>query len=110
MRKKLSVIVLLLGLVGLQPGPLLADEADHERARKALAAGEIMPLRQVLERVEKDYPGQVLEVELDREHGQWIYEIKLLRPDGAVSKLELDARDGTLLRRRHRHGAAEGRP
>ncbi len=39
---------------------------DHDRARQALEAGEVLPLRTILDRVEREYPGQVLEVELER--------------------------------------------
>ena len=78
----------------------LADE-DHDRARKALEAGEVLPLRSILERVERDYPGQVIDVELERKNlggsPRWIYEIKLIRPGGALVKLKLHARDGSLL-------------
>lgn len=81
--------------------PVLADSRqDHDVARQALAAGEILPLRKVLERIERTHPGEVLEVELERENGRWVYEVKLLRRDGGVQKLLLDARDGTLLDQR----------
>lgn len=70
---------------------------DHERARQALEAGQIQPLRAILDRVEREHPGQVMEVELENEDGRWIYEVKLLQKDGALVKLKLDARDGTLL-------------
>ena len=46
-----------------------ADEEDHERARKALQAGEVLPLKTILERVERAYPGQVMDVELERSLG-----------------------------------------
>lgn len=78
------------------------EDHDHERARAALERGEVMSLRHVLERVEREHPGKVIEVELEREHGRWIYEIRVLRDDGALLKLELDARDGALLRSRER--------
>ncbi|MFV8824664.1 PepSY domain-containing protein [Thauera sp. WH-2] len=78
-------------------GALYAGDDDHERARQAFEAGEVMPLRAVLERVEGAYPGEILEVELDREEGVWAYEIKLLRKSGDVLELELDARDGRVL-------------
>lgn len=77
-----------------------AGQGDHERARQALAAGEILPLRQVLDRVEREVSGQVLEVELEDEHGTWVYEIKVLGPKGAVAKLKVDARDGKILRKK----------
>ncbi|MDP2367309.1 PepSY domain-containing protein [Rhodoferax sp.] len=85
---------------------------DHDRARKALEAGEVLPLRTILERVEREHAGQVIDVELERERegggGRWIYEIKLLRTGGALVKLKLDARDGTLISRKgqeRRHDA-----
>jgi uncharacterized membrane protein YkoI len=87
---------LLLALLGVGASQA-ADEHDHDRARRALESGEIVPLRTILERVERDYPGQIMEVELEREDARWIYEIKLLRTGGALVKLEIDARDGKLL-------------
>ncbi len=102
------------GLVGLGAmllpwGRAAADDpADHERARRALEAGEVMPLRAVLELLERDYPGEVLEVELEREDGVWVYEIKLIRRGGDLLKLELDAHDGSLRRIRGRDVRARG--
>ncbi len=78
------------------------DPSDHDRARKALEAGEILPLRAVLEKVDRDTPGQVLEVELERKNGRWIYEIKLLRPGGALVKLLVDAGNGAIIGSRER--------
>ena len=80
---------------------------DHDRARQALEAGEVLPLRTIIERVERDYPGQIVEVELDREHGRWEYEIKLLQRGGSLLKLKVDARDGTVLGVRGRKGGGQ---
>jgi len=74
-----------------------SDDADHDRARQAVEAGDILPLRAILERVERDYPGQVMEVELEREKGEWVYEVKLLRKGGALMKLKILARDGAIV-------------
>ena len=74
-----------------------ADVGDHDRARQALEAGEILPLKLVLEKVDRDSPGQVMEVELERDKGRWVYEIKVLRPGGSLVKLKVDARDGTVI-------------
>ncbi|HRQ57725.1 MAG TPA: PepSY domain-containing protein [Azoarcus taiwanensis] len=90
--------VLLAGLCAatLAFSTVQADD-DHERARRALEAGEVLSLRSVLEKVERDFPGEVIEVELEQEDGRWIYEIKLLRQGGGLLKLEIDARDATVL-------------
>lgn len=90
-------------------GAAVAGGEDHDRARAALERGEVMSLRHILERVEREHPGKVIEVELEREHGRWIYEIRVLRDDGALVKLELDARDGSLLRQRSRERDKGGR-
>jgi uncharacterized membrane protein YkoI len=76
---------------------LAGDTHDHDRARQALEAGEILPLRTILERVERDHPGQIMEVELERKDTGWIYEIKLLKTSGVLVKLKIDARNGAVL-------------
>jgi len=73
------------------------NSGDHDRARQALEAGKILPLKTVLENLARDTPGQVMEVELERRGERWVYEIKLLRPGGALVKLLVDARDGTVI-------------
>lgn len=75
-------------------GPAVASGEDHEQARQAVESGQILPLSRVLERLARDQPGQVLELELEREGGVWLYEVKLLQPDGRLLKLHLDARSG----------------
>jgi uncharacterized membrane protein YkoI len=81
--------------------PARADD-DQERARAALEAGQVKPLDEVLQQVTRDYPGQVLAVELDEHHDRLVYKIKLLRPDGAITKLAADAGTGEVLSHRGR--------
>jgi uncharacterized membrane protein YkoI len=81
--------------------PAQADgRRDHDRARAALEAGEILPLATVLERVRTSHPGEVLEVELESEDGRWVYELKLLQRGGALVRLHVDARNGAVVKRR----------
>lgn len=98
----LGAIVALVG--ALLPGaPALAGgDHDHDRARAAVQAGEVLPLKTVLERVARSHPGEVLEVELEHEHGRWVYEIKLLQPGGRLVKLEVDAATAEVLRGKRR--------
>ena len=65
-------------------------------------AGQVLPLPTVLERLQREVPGQVLEVELEQERERWIYEIKLLTPAGQLTKVKLDARTAEVLRVRSR--------
>lgn len=94
----LLVLVLLLAVPAVRAG----RGGDHDRARAAVQAGEVLPLPAVLERLKRSHPGQVLELELEREDGQWVYEVRLLAADGQLLKLLLDARTGAVLSERRR--------
>lgn len=85
-------------------------DSDQDRARAAVQSGKVLPLKAVLERLAREHPGQVLEVELEQEGGRWRYEIRLLQRDGRLVKLELDASSGEVLRRKERRGPADPRP
>jgi uncharacterized membrane protein YkoI len=99
MHRSLGRFAALFMLAGLLAMPLArASERDHERARQAVQAGQVLPLPAVLDKLATTHPGQVLEVELEHEGEDWIYEIKLLQRDGQLRKLELDARTGEVLR------------
>ncbi len=92
------ILALALAMAaGAAPLGQAGDDLDHERARRAVEAGEVLPLRTVLEQVERQYPGQLMEVELERAHGAWVYEIKVLRAGGELVKLKVDASNGQVL-------------
>ncbi|NMF91494.1 PepSY domain-containing protein [Aromatoleum petrolei] len=97
MRTLLTSCVVGVVVAVLSIGPAAAGGDDHDRARAALERGEVLPLRTILDKVEREYPGKVVDVELEREQGRWIYEIRLLRSGGALVRLDVDARDGTVL-------------
>ena len=89
---------LLLACSFLAAPAWASDRDDHERALQAVQSGQVLPLTTVLERLGRQHPGQVLEVELERDGGQWIYEIKLLSADGQLLKLKLDAGTAAVVR------------
>lgn len=104
-----KIVVALSLLAAVAHGPAAADsDSDYERARAAMEAGLIVPLSQALSKVEGLYEGDVLEVELENEENEnddngeqrksgFIYEIKLLTPQGNVLKIKIDAKTTELL-------------
>lgn len=97
----INVLWPALMLLSIYVLPVSGEEThDHDRARKALEAGEILPLSTVLKAIQEETPGQVMAVELERRNGQWIYEIKVLRAGGALVKHLVNAKDGASLSRR----------
>ena len=93
---------LLPALLALPVPGAARDDHDHDRARAALQAGEILPLPVIMARVSELHPGQVLAVELENDDGLWRYEIKLLEPGGGLLKLDVDARSGRILRQKQK--------
>ena len=74
----------------------MASDDDHEAARAALQRGEILPLPRILEIVAEQAPGDVIEVELDDNHGVLEYEVKVLAADGRVREVKMNARTGVV--------------
>lgn len=78
--------------------PTRADDGDHDQALRLLQEGSILPLTEIAARVKTRVPGKVLEVELEREDGAYVYEFKILRPNGLVQEVEADAATGKILK------------
>ncbi|MFN7156058.1 MAG: PepSY domain-containing protein [Acidovorax sp.] len=111
---RLALAALALWAAALAAPPAVASgkddhDHDHDRARQAVQAGQVLPLPAVLERLQREVPGQVLEVELEQERDRWIYEIKLLTPAGQLTKVKLDARTAEVLRVKSRDDQLTGR-
>jgi len=96
--------------LSVSPAMASSDGREAERARTALAAGDILPLSAVLQRLSTQHPGHVLEAELDLEQNRWVYDIKLLPPQSGVVRLELDARDASVLQRREERRSSAPTP
>ena len=87
------IISLTIGLSGLlQPAYPDDDVADYQHLK-----AEVVPVERVLQQVQTEFEGIILELELEDEESQWIYEIKLLTPQGNVLKIEYDAKTMALL-------------
>ena len=107
MRITVLAIVLALAL----PGLAHAEPTDQERARAAMEAGEIMPLKDILAKIDRQYSGRVLDAKLtDLEQGLhgWIYSIKFLTPQDNLLVLKVDAGTGVILEIEG-HGIEEAR-
>lgn len=86
-------------MTGAQENRIEQDDlpADYEFARKAVERGEFLPLEKILETVKRDYPGQILEIELEFDEGLWEYEIEIVTPEGRLIEIDLAASDGRVL-------------
>jgi uncharacterized membrane protein YkoI len=95
-RRALTVVIPILVLALVVAAG--ADD-DHARAKAARDAGAIVSLHAILDRVEAEFTGSPVEIELDDDdRGRWVYKVKLLAPSGAILKLEYDGRNAQLIR------------
>lgn len=71
--------------------------SDHDWALQAVRAGEIRSVADILQRLEREFIGHVLEIELERDRDRIVYEVELLSASGHVLKLVYDARTAVLI-------------
>jgi uncharacterized membrane protein YkoI len=97
----LATLLLLAGpavLPALAPSALAHEEHDEDQARRALEAGEVLPLDNILTALGQALAGEISAVELEREHGIWIYEFKIISPEGRMKTVRVDAKTAKLVR------------
>ena len=89
---------LLVPLFLLTTGTASFPSEDHNAAKDLREAGEILSLEQIIEKAKKYTSGRILEAELEKERGQFIYEIEILDDEGVVWELKYNAKTGELIK------------
>ncbi len=95
----------LMAMAVLMTGAAFADDEHVERrqgaeqASRGAAIGELVPLATIVASVLERYPGRIVETEFETEGGQPHYEFHVMRADGRVIEIKVDARDGSYLGR-----------
>ncbi|MES9952185.1 MAG: PepSY domain-containing protein [Candidatus Thiodiazotropha sp. 6PLUC2] len=75
------------------------EEESYQEARRLTQAGEILPLQGIVNAIQAERQGRVLEVELERKGSQYLYEIEILDEQGVVWEYLVDAANGQILKR-----------
>lgn len=94
-RSHYMIVAMLICGVALTWGLALSSERTHEQGKEFLAAK--LSMEEAIAAAKKQFPGQVLEAELEREHGQVVYEIEIASTTGVVTEIKVDAQSGELL-------------
>jgi uncharacterized membrane protein YkoI len=74
----------------------------QNEVRQLRESGKILPMEEILARVRKIQPGEVVEIELERKKESYVYEVKVIDDKSAIHKLEVDAGNGEVLRRKEK--------
>jgi uncharacterized membrane protein YkoI len=75
----------------------LVAEPDQERARRALEQGEARPLAEILQIVGYRIDGEIVETEIERKDGVWVYEIKYVSRSGRMTEIYVNALSGRTI-------------
>ena len=73
---------------------------DHEKAIKAVNEGEILTLDQILQKINRNFDGRVVSINLkDNEKGLfgWVYDIMMIDVNNKVKQIRVDAGTSTVL-------------
>ncbi|MBA2125438.1 peptidase M4 [Hyphomicrobium methylovorum] len=102
LRKLLASFVAAALLAGGSVAAVGDDDArDHELARQALLEGRIRPLIEITAEFKAQFAGEILGVELeveDKAGTKFVYEFKVLTPDGKLKEVEVDAKTAKILK------------
>ncbi len=110
MRKLLILLVMTLLTLTAPDGPqawFSANPAyaqqDQNDALKARKRGNLIPYGQISRRAERQFKGRVVGQRV-RQYSQdrWVYELRILRQDGQVISVVIDAHTGEVLATRGR--------
>lgn len=98
-----SVLALAMGATTLAANPEQKPAApetqlQHDDARRALESGLVRPLEDILAEMRKSFPGEVIEIEFEQDNGRYIYEIEMIRPDGRVIEVTMDAKTMAVIK------------
>jgi uncharacterized membrane protein YkoI len=104
--RRLAAILLSAFIAGAPLAQAWADDEQEKAAEATLARGDARPVHELLQRVRSKFAGSVLKVELEHEDegdAPWVYEVKLLTPQGDVLELAYDAASLELIKHEGRY-------
>jgi uncharacterized membrane protein YkoI len=88
----LSILVMMFAVQSAH------SEESPATARKLSASGQILSLEKITKAAKAIKPGDILETELERKHGLYVYEVEILDNKGLVWELKLNAKTGKLIK------------
>jgi hypothetical protein len=67
---------------------------DQDGARRAVQRGDAAPFADILRKVRPQIKGEVVGQKLEQHQGVWVYEFRVVGPDGHMRYLHFGARSG----------------
>lgn len=99
-----TLLVLVLTTAALVAGPPRAadardkDDVQRDEVRRAVEAGEIRSLEDILKAVRGKLPGEVAGVEIERKDSRWLYEFRVVDGQGRLFEVYVNAQSAEIER------------
>jgi uncharacterized membrane protein YkoI len=71
---------------------------DHDEALEAVNRAEIRKLADILVAVKDKLPGEIVGMEIERKHGAWYYEFRIVDDTGRIFEVYVDAKTAEIAR------------
>jgi uncharacterized membrane protein YkoI len=94
---RIRALMLAIAVVAAGGGAS-AFARDHDDARRAVEAGEIRPLAEILTSIKGRLPGEVVGIKLEHEAGAWMYKLRVVAGNGRLFEIHVDAHSGEVER------------
>ena len=73
------------------------DDDDRDEALRSVRDGRNKPLSDILPTIRKNWPGEIIGVEIERKKSRMIYSIRVIANNGHLIEVEVDAATGVVL-------------
>ncbi|MFB2735935.1 PepSY domain-containing protein [Shewanella mangrovisoli] len=80
------------------PSCLAHDEDLSNKVVEWVKEGKVLPFDTIMQRYQSRLKGRLLDLEVEQKHGRIIYELEILRDDGVVYEIQIDAKTGEWLK------------
>lgn len=95
---KIPLIFLALAAGMINSPSCLAHDDLSNKVVEWVKEGKVLPFDTIMQRYESRLKGRLLDLEVEQKHGRIIYELEILRDDGIVYEIKIDAKTGEWLK------------
>ena len=98
--RRIVLLVTLIGSALVLNVPAWSDEKGHEEDESKvadLAKTAKVTIQDAIKTASDKIAGTVVEAELERKHGKIIWEVEIMRADGKVTEVHIDAASGAVI-------------
>jgi uncharacterized membrane protein YkoI len=99
------LLILLATIAAFAALPAFADKGGHgddddrSRVARAREQAEIMPIEKLVALLGEKIGGEIVEIEIEDDHGRLVYEVYYLDASGRRHEVKVDAASGAIIER-----------